>query len=639
MTQTQIPAEYIVSCDADAFIAAMAPGGWKDGLSTDEYLACLHADFRFFLWELWRDRGLHRVAPLDRGELDIANFASTGPKKRGVLAPRGVGKTNFGTAALTCFRLFRDVDRRVLIPSKSEGAMKEVISLVKGWLASVWFLQHLSPENALRADGQPCRNTTLYFDVAGCKENKQPSVKAIGNEGQLEGNRAHSIFPDDVETKINTKTVESRAALAALLPEYVNITYPDLPDQDDPDNELLRPVDPVEVCFFGTVKHEDTTYAKLDAKRDGQGRRVYHFRTWTLAYPTPDEVLGALELSPMLLADLASGRNKPGDPVFPKRFGYDNIAEKQAEGYTEYSMEHQQQVRLAKTNRYPLRLGDLIIMDVPRDVAPATVVWGTQDSSGSTEISDITCISMSSSDVLRRPVFMSKPDEWFPYHGTKAYIDPAGRGTDKTGLAIVSALGSLLFVKFCRGLPGGADVDSMLALIAICKEHRATDIHIEGNIDVFGTYIQSFESVIRGQFEEPGPAYPNGWKASVSEARAVSAMGFKETRIIDTLEPAFSSHRVIVCRSVIAPGPAEEPHQTLQYQISRIRKERKCLTEDGALDALAGCVYQWAHILRNDRPSINARLSESAAIDAQEAALRKLMGKDDPDGFSFLSRR
>lgn len=628
--------EWLSQASHEDFLVAMRT--FTDGMGQEEYLACIVTDFRFFLWELWKDRGLHRVAPLDRGEFDIAQFSQNGPKKRGVLAPRGVGKTNFGTAALTCFRLRRDIDRRILIPSKSEAAMKETVAIVKGWLNSVWFLQDLNPNEgrSLRADGLPCRDTTLYFDVAGCKENKQPSVKCIGNEGQLEGNRAHSIFPDDVETKQNTKTLESRTELKRIIKEYTNILYPDLPDQEDPDNELLRPIDPTEVCFYGTVKHEETAYASLDAMRDKNGNKTYSFRTWTLAYPTPEEARGCLGLAPMIESDMLTGRARAGDPVFPKRFGHDNIAEKQAEGYQEYQMEHMLQVTLAQSNRYPLRLSDLIVMDVPRDVAPATVVYGTRDSAGSTAIQDITVLSLNASDALYRPVYMSKPEDWHRYHGSKGFVDPAGRGTDETGVSAVAALGSLLFVKGCTGFPGGVDEESITKIVLWFKERDVTDIHIEGNIDVFGTYIQTFESIVRQHFEEPSPARPSGWKASVTEHRS---SGQKEVRIIDTLEPVTSTHRLVVDRAAITPVVGEEPHQALQYQLSRITKERNCLKLNDRLDSLANCVFLWQHVLRNDAPTSNARLSEDAQIDAANEKLRKLMDIDDPESFSFLSPR
>jgi len=627
--------DFLRQAGPDEFLDAMRT--FTDGLGAEEYLACLGSDFRFFLWELWKDRKLNRFAPLDRGELDIANYAQHGPKKRGVMAPRGVGKTNFGTAALSCFRLRRDRDRRILIPSKNEDAMKETISLIKGWMNTVWFLEDLNPNEgkSLRDDGKNCRDTTTYFDVAGCKENKQPSVKCIGLTGQMEGNRAHSIFPDDVETKQNTKTLEARSELARLLKETTNILYPDLPDQDDPDNELLRPIDPTEVVFWGTIKHEDTVYAKLDGQRTDDGKKTYHFMTWTLAYPTPEEIRGALNISPMILDDLATGRKKPGDPMFPRRFGHDNIAEKKAEGYQEFAMEHQLQVTLARTNRYPLRLSDLIVMDVPPLVAPATVVYGQRDSSGSTAIQDIPLYSINASDALYRPAFISPASDWFPYHGTKAFIDPAGRGTDETGVSVVSSLGSLLFCRGNTGFAGGMDPTTIDSIILYIKSLGATEIYIEGNIDAFGTYIQNFESRLRMFFEEPSPLFPNGWKASVTEHRS---SGQKEVRIIETLEPVISTHRLIMDRGVITPNPTEEPHQSLQYQLSRITRERNCIKLDDRIDSLANCVFQWNHILRNSARDINSRMSESAAIDAAAEKLRRLAGlHEDSSGPSFLT--
>ena len=591
MKNPNTPTEYLFSLDADGFLEAMRT--FHSDLDAEQYLDCIHADLRFFTWELWKDRKLHQVAPLDRGEFDILRHVQYGEKKRGVLAPRGVGKTFFGTATTSCFRFRRDRHRRILVPSKSLGAMKEVASVVREWLDKVWFLQDLAPtrEN---------RDTTCYFDLAGVESTKQPSFKAIGNEGMLEGNRAHSIFPDDIETKLNTKTFDSREELKRLVKEYINILYPDLPDQDDP--EIIKPIDSTEVVFFGTVKHEETVYAELASRK-------YHFVTWTLAYPTPEEITGAVNMSPMLIKDIQSGRASPGQPVFPRRFGIDNIIEKQAEGYTEWSMEHQLQVTLAKSNRYPLRISDLIVMDVDPIRAPVSVAYGTQNNKGSTAIEGIPSLGFGN-ERLYAPVFIDK--EWSNYSSTKVWIDPAGKGEDQTGIAAVGQLAGMLWVKGVCGFDGGASVAAMELLCDFCRRHYAREILIETNIDVFDSFFPLFESTLRTFFLRPGddPAYPDGWVASVDRRHST---GQKEERIIAALEPVISSHRMVIDRAAITPSDDEPRDHSLQWQLTRIHKQRRCLKEDGKIDALAGAVSEF-----NDNLRVNLDKASQARREQEE---------------------
>jgi hypothetical protein len=129
---------------------------------------------------------------------------------------------------------------------------------------------------------------------------------------------------------------------------------------------------------------------------------------------------------------------------------------------------------------------------------------------------------------------------------------------------------------------------------------------------------------------------PDVWTASVTVFHSV---GQKEVRIIENLEPVISGHRLIVDRAAITALPEEEPHETLQYQLSRITRDRKALREDGKLDSLSSCVYKWEHILRNDTASTEPRFDEDRAIAAFQERLKSLGFEEDIDPASFLSRR
>lgn len=556
-----------------------------------DHLDRLRNDIVFFARAVWEDRKLDKVAPLSDIEEDIIIYAAGLHKtaagrlvqlagtNRGVLAPRGVGKTHI-VLVVAAWRLFRDPNRKILIPSKSETHAKKAIRLLREWINNVWFLKHLTP----RADQV---DSATKFEVGPAVPSLQPSVTAIGIDGQLEGNRAHSIFPDDVETEGNTKTLEAREALDARVKEFKDILYPNRPHDDG------GPVDPVEIVYIGTYHHEESVYGKLS-------ERGYSFRTWTIAAPqTTDKILN---LAPIIQAKLDNGQlryteggNYHLNPVFPHRFPADNIAEKMAEGRIRFSMQHMLLRNLGETNRYPLRTADLIVMDVHRDKAPVSVLYGTRDHNGSTEIpyNEIPHDGFAGNR-LYRP--FSLDSTVLAYTGTKAFVDPAGRGDDRTGLAIVSHLAGMLFIKGVYGLEGGSSSERLSEIAHLCRLHGAREIFVEDNIDVFGTYVELLEVEVRRHFVEPNdPEFPDGWKASVERRRST---GQKELRIVAALEPAMSTHRVVIDRRALLPLPNDRPEDSLAYQITRLTKEPHSLKEDGKIDALASCVKEWQHALR-----------------------------------------
>lgn len=565
-------------------------------------IEAITTDFVVFINELWIDRKLDKVAPLSEVELDMAAFASgqsTTARRRGVLAFRGVGKTTGGSAALTAYRHLRDLNRRVLIISKAEKEAKKTCGLVREWYDQVWFLRHLAPQ-------MHQRDASTYFDVANTKEDRQPSLSVVGIDGQLEGNRAHSIFPDDVETKGNTKTIEARDELRRMIRECKNILYPHREHADG------GPIDPVEIVHFGTPKHEETLF--LDLIKIG-----YDFRGYPIAFPSPDQKV--INLAPILADKLTKSEAKPGDPTVPKRFPAFEIIERRAEGIIDFSMESMLIADLGEGARYPLRLSDLLVMDVHRDLAPTQVVYGRRDNSGTTEIpTEELPHDGFANGRLHRPAFIGR--DVAPFHGTKLFIDPAGRGEDRTGLAAVAHLHGMLFVKTVRGLEGGASTEKLSAIARIARDCNARDILVEDNIDVFNTYVEMLEVEVRRLFLEPGedPAFPDGWKASVERRRST---GQKELRIIAACEPVFSAHRCIFDRSCFLPAQGDRDIDALAYQISRLTKERGALREDGKLDSLASCIKEWQHALSQDPARRHEDRDHKSKMDFVRDALRK----------------
>lgn len=580
--------------DPGSSVAKMAK---KHGDRTGDYIKKLGSDYRFFIKELWREKGLDRKsAPPGEIELDMADFGANGPRLRGVLGFRGKGKSHFVTGALPLYRWLRDRNRKVFVCSKSDDQATETGQFVKGSLESVWFLRHLAPQQ-----GQ--RNSVEAFDIAGTpKGERQPSWSIAGITGSLEGNRGHTVIPDDCETKTNSTTVEARLKLRRLFNEFNNFLYPDKPHSEG------GPVDPTELVVVGTPKHEQTVYLHLiDCG--------FVFQSYPIMFPGPQ--YRVIALAPIIAQMLADGRAQPGDPTVPTRFGHTEIARCQKGGRTEFEMEFMLVADLAARTLYPLRLQDLIVMDVHRDHAPVSVAWGLRDHNGSTAIQDIPCLGFDG-DQLYYPVFIDKDRS--PYTGTKMWIDPAGRGNDKTGIAIIGHLAGLLYCKHWGEYEGGSSTEALAAHAALARQHDARDVYIETNADITGAYRQLLEVAIRREFRPSCEDHPEGWSASIiDDTKLTHATGVKEIRICQSLEPVTSTHRLIVDRSVAA-------NQAFQHQFTRIRKERNCFgkSPDG-LDALAGCVRAWTYALNTDPTIAQERARARTTTELELKKIRRKM--------------
>lgn len=91
------------------------------------------------------------------------------------------------------------------------------------------------------------------------------------------------------------------------------------------------------------------------------------------------------------------------------------------------------------------------------------------------------------------------------------------------------------------------------------------------------------------------------------------AKGQKEARIIDTLEPVITQHRLVVAGSFLREDvKVDDRNYSFLYQLTHITRERKCLVHDDRLDAVAGAV---AHFQRNMAQDVDE--SKKALMEAE----------------------
>lgn len=469
----------------------------------------------------------------------MADWLQNGPRRRGIIAWRGSSKT-WVTLAYCVWRLFVDNETRVLLVSKSEKHSRDSLYMARNWIDQVEWLRHLSPD---RRSGQ--RDSATKFDIGPASNDRTASFTAASITGQITGTRATLIIADDVETGINTLTLEMRQRLREMVKEFENIIVPG-----------------GDIVYLGTPWHEESLYWTL-------AEHGYEFRSYPSRVPQDEKVPF---LSPEVVAMADNG--EAASPIWPERFTALDLMEREAaEGRTTFLMQYQMVTDLSDGDRYPLTLKDAIVFPVLHDKAPTSIAWGQRnDRGGSTRCEDIPSLGFGT-DGWYSPIFWD--DEWHSYTGTVMWIDPSGRGKDKTAYAVVSHLHGFLWVHEVKGLDGGYSPATLETLTQAAKRCRARRILVEDNFGQ-GMFVSLLEPYLQNIRDEE-------WGATIEPVRV---SGQKELRIIQALEPVLNQHRLVV-------HPDVARNQDLQRQWTRITRQRQCLSHDDEIEALAMAVNAW----------------------------------------------
>lgn len=548
--------------------------------STMELEQRLQEDFAVFLWAIWRELKLKDRWGEDADptplQYDIARYLSKGPRRRMVQAFRGCGKS-WITAAYVLWRLHCNPNERILVVSASKDRADAFSIFVKRLIDEIEWLQYLRPDPAKQQ-----RDSLVAFDVGPSDPHQAPSVRSVGISGQLTGGRATLIVADDVEVPKNSLTVTMRDKLTEAVKEFDAVLVPD-----------------GEVVYLGTPQTIMSLYNGLPA-------RGYQVRIWPARYPTPDQARSyGYALAEDLAEQLRRNPSLAGKPVEPTRFDDTDLLEREASyGRSGFALQFMLDTSLSDANRYPLKMSDLMIMDCSATIAPVKMAWG-----GSQElvVEGLQCVGLPG-DRLVKPMYIDKA--FTEYQGCTMSIDPSGRGGDETGYAVVAMLHGILFTLALGGCKGGYERDTLLEIANTAKRLRVKRVVVEPNFGD-GMFVQMLKPI----FAEIG--YP------VEIEDTPHATVLKDSRIIDTLEPVFNQHRMVVDRSLIeSDRKAESEDYQAFFQMTRITKEKGSLKRYDRLDAWAMAVADWVAILDMD----NARASESYR---EDALLRELQDFED----------
>ena len=502
----------------------------------------LKKDFRLFLTAIWTHLAL---PPPTRAQLCIAEYLQHGPKRLQIQAFRGVGKS-WITAAFVLWTLYNDPNKKIMVVSASKDRADSFSIFCQRLILEVPWMSHLRPKN----DDQ--RWSRVSFDVGTAAPHQAPSVKSVGITGQLTGSRADLMVLDDVEVPNNSMTELQREKLLQLVTECESILTP------KPDSRIM---------FLGTPQTTFTVYNKLR-------ERAYKPFVWPARYPRKVAMYDGL-LAPQLEQDLENETDLTWNPT-DTRFKEDDLLEREsAMGRSNFMLQFMLDTSLSDAEKFPLKFADLIINPVNPETAPENIIWC---SSKDNIVKELPCVGLPG-DYYYSP--MQVQGEWKPYSETICSVDPSGRGTDETVACFLSQLNGIMYLHEIYASTDGYSDSTLLAILARCKKYKATTLLIESN---FGDGMVS-ELFRKHAINKKVPI-------NIEETRANVR---KEDRIIDSLEPVFNQHRLVIDPKVIKwdyDSGSERPTETrfqymLGYQISRMCREKGAVKHDDRVDALA----------------------------------------------------
>ena len=517
-------------------------------------------DFRYFLVVVWRHLQLPDPTPV---QLDIAEYMQGGPKRRIIEAFRGVGKS-WMAAAYVLWLLRNDPQKKIMVVSASKTRADDFAQFCLRLIREMSLLQCLDPDR----DEQ--RSASNRFDVRPAIPDQSPSVKSVGIFGQLTGSRADLILADDVEVPNTAWTVGMREKLLVSVGEF---------------NAILKPGG--EIMFLGTPQTEESIYNKLRL-------RGYECRIWPSRYPEKPEKYGE-SLAPVIQKRCISSKGCPTDP---DRFSDLDLLEREASyGRSQFTLQFQLDTTLSDLERFPLRLSDLVVMEI-KDHAPEKIVWS---SGAEYRITDLPAVGFSG-DYYHRPAFLH--GDWLEFQGCVMFVDPSGKGIDETAYSIVAHLNGNLFILEVGAFKEGYTEKVLEGLAQAAKRQQVKLILLE---DQFGQGM--LQSLLQPYLRKIYPCTVEPVRSNMQ----------KERRIINALEPVLNQHRLIVNRSVVendAKARENDPVETalsyqLFHQLTHLTVDKNCLQHDDRLDSLAGAIQYWNESLAIDEDrAIKERESE-----------------------------
>ena len=495
----------------------------------------LLVDFRNHLFMCMKYLGLGEPTPL---QYLMADRLQSGGEEFQLQAGRGAGKSVL-TSMFASWLLLRDPNHIIMVLSATAIKSTEFISMTRKILSLVPYMKHLEP-------GPNTADSAFGFNVE-CRsaQGQDKSVFSRGISSQITGSHADTVILDDVEIEKNSETAEAREKLLNKVWEIEQIR--------NPDRGVIR--------ILGTPQSAESIYNKL--------RDAYPCRKFPALMPNPDIPGQMRDVDPTVF----EMDYEPGASIQPERFTDELLMERKARvGPKLFSLHYHLDTSLADQDRYPLRLSDLIVLDLDSEVHPAKIVWCSDAAKG------IPSFGLNG-DVITQPMWIS--EEYVPYRHTCMFIDPSGRGEDETAVCIASFGMGYVFVHHLEGYEGGYEEPLLEKIVKLALEYP--------NLNLI-RYEENYGDGMFGNLLRPHVGRLGAGQIGLEGYRVV---GMKEQRIINTLEPVMGSHRLVFNKRAIK-------QEETQKQITRLYDQRGALKHDDRVDVLSAAVAYFEDTLGID---------------------------------------
>ena len=483
-------------------------------------------DFRNHVWACFKYLGIGEPTPI---QYAIAHKMANGPKDFQLQAGRGKGKSVIASCYVS-WLVMKDPNTTILVLSATADKAIKFVSQVRQILELVPYMEHLRP-------GEWDKDNAFGFNIGGkTRIGQDLSVTAKGISGQITGSHADHIIADDVEIESNADTASARERLLEKLAEL---------------EQVRNPTDEGTIRILGTFQSADSVYLKLP----------YQVIKFPAVIPCKHNEIETKDVDEFVM----NLEGNEGDTTEPERFSNDLLAERKAKiGPKLFSLHYKLDPSLSDRAKYPLKLEDLIVMDVSPDLFPEKVVWGK-----ATPYKDLPIFGITG-DMLYTPQWVST--KFYPYTQTVLFVDPSGRGTDETAICVASFINGYVVIHELLGLPGGYDTPTLTKIAKLAYQYSIKEIQVESNFGdaMYANLLRPIVSEMSGQ-------------VAIGDFRV---RGAKEERVIRTLEPIMSQHRLIFDKKPIRD-------EENQRQITRIQERRGSLKHDDRVDILASAVHHW----------------------------------------------
>jgi hypothetical protein len=453
-------------------------------------------------------------------------------------AGRGDGKSVI-MAAYVSWLLLQKPNTTILVLSATADKAIKFVSQVRAVVTLVPYMKALEPQ-----EGD--KDSAFGFNVHNrTKFGQDLSVTARGITSQITGLHADKIVCDDIEIPENSDTPQAREKLWERCLELENVK---------------NKVQDATIQFLGTPQSKDSVYNKLGG--------IYKIIKFPAVMPDLDNAEDVEDVDPYIL-----GLGLEADEsTQPERFTTEGMRELEGRvGPVNFDLHYRLKTSSADNKKYPLRLEDLIVLDVDPEVFPLKVIHAKKDVNRR-----VSSFGMKG-DLVYEPMHIEP--QFVPYTQTAMFIDPSGRGADETAICIASFAHGYVVIHELLGIQGGYDTPTLMQVCKLVNRYNINLIRYESNYGdgMFGKIMQPVIS------EHCGPVAIEEYRVS----------GQKEVRIVNALEPIMAQHRLVMDTEVLLS-------KENQMQLTRIQTKRGALKHDDRVDVLSAAVSFWTDALAID---------------------------------------